>query len=627
MKSFYLLLFFVCFQVSDLRAQKNDAFEEVKKRVSKTFFNTPEKAKKDAYQLKKMAKSNLERVIALQYLGYIYDLTGKPDSARAYFEERLSFTTKHFPKSIHQYQAVIDFCNWGMDYVDRTRLVAILTTNLSSIEEKKFNRETGLMNLLLGDVFLKDREVDKAAIYYDKSYKLIKDLKFAAADHFYRKSEIAIIKKDFKTAKKYLLQGLSSFKEKEIYTYPMYLSKLGYVAIMLNELELAKSYLFESLYYQQKNGFQELTSETYLNLAYLAQTKKDNTLEIYYLTKAEELNKGDVDVLKKIYLGLKEYYSKMNDRINERKYFEKFEQLNDSITQLEKQKIRFDLEYRFQKQQTEKELTLKENIIKKDARIKWLYFIGITLVSIFLVFILFVYFYRIALQKKLRYNQKLLHEEQLKLMQEDQRKEIIKEKVKVKLEERKKISMELHDGIANEISALKLSISNENNLDKGEIQTIINKIDRLYHEVRSFSHELDPDNITEVEFSQLVNNLCELIENKGIVVKKNILISKDIDDLDEFVLINLYRIIQEIVNNIIKHAQASVVQLDIYEDDSDLVIFIQDNGKGMQVSTTTKSGIGLKNIRNRVETLKGHYELLHQEVGVAMLIKIPLNTN
>ena len=61
-----LLLFFVCFQVSDLRAQKNDAFEEVKKRVSKTFFNTPEKAKKDAYQLKKMAKSNY----SISLLGY-----------------------------------------------------------------------------------------------------------------------------------------------------------------------------------------------------------------------------------------------------------------------------------------------------------------------------------------------------------------------------------------------------------------------------------------------------------------------------------------------------------------------------------------------------------------------------
>lgn len=624
MKKFYLLLFFVCFQVSVLKAQRKDTFEEVKKRVSKTFFNTPDKAKNDAFQLKKMAQTNLEKVIALQYLGYIYDLTGKPDSARVYFEDRLSFTMKHFPKSIHEYQAVIDYCNWGVDYVDRTELVKILTRVLSTINVKKYRRETGLMNLLLGDVFLKDREVDKAAIYYEKSYKLIKDLKFAAADHFYRKSEIAIIKKDFKTAKKYLLQGLSSFKEKEIYTYPMYLSKLGYVAIMLNELELAKSYLFESLYYQQKNGFQELTSETYLNLAYLAQTKKDDTLEIYYLTKAEELNKGDVDVLKKIYLGLKEYYSKLNNRINERKYFEKFEQLNDSITHLEKQKVRTNLEYQFQKNESEKELALKEKIIQKDSRIKFLYFIGIGLLSILLTALFILYYYRIRTHKKLRKNQRLLHDEQLRLMQEEQRKEIIKEKVKVKLEERKKFSMELHDGIANELSALKLNITDENQLNKNEIKTILSKIDKLYQEVRHFSHELDPDNITDVEFSQLVNNLCELIENKGIVVEKNILITKKIDGLEESILVNLYRIFQEIIVNIIKHSQASVVQIEIYEDETELIMFIQDNGVGMTHEFKQKPGIGLKNIAKRVEILKGNYRFIDIKPGIAIEIRVPI---
>lgn len=627
MKSFYLLLFFVCFQVCDLRAQKNDAFENVKKRVSKTFFNTPEKAKKDAYQLKKMANSNLERVIAFQYLGYIYDLTGKPDSARVYFEERLSVTTKYFPKSIHEYQAVIDYCNWGIDYVDRTELVKILTRVLSTINVKKFQRETGLMNLLLGDVFLKDREVDKASIYFDKSYKLINHLKFAQTDYYFRKNKIALIKGDFRAAKSFLQKGLTTFNEKNIYTYPLYLSDLGYVCIMLKEYDEAKKHLFESLYYQNKNGFYEISSETYLNLSYWAKSLKKDELELYYLNKALNANKGDIEVLKKIFLELKEYYSKKGDFINEKKNFEKFKQISDSVVLLEKQKVRTNLEYQFQKNESEKELALKEKIIQKDSRIKFLYFIGIGLLSILLTALFILYNYRIRTHKKLRKNQRLLHDEQLRLMQEEQRKEIIKEKVKVKLEERKKLAMELHDGIANELSALKLNISDENQLNRNEIKTILAKIDKLYQEVRHFSHELDPDNITDVEFSQLVNNLCELVENKGIVVKKNILITTRIDDLEESILVNLYRIFQEIIVNIIKHSQASEVQIDIYEDEAELIMFVQDNGKGMQIASTTKSGIGLKNIKKRVDTLKGHYELLHPKEGVAMLIKIPINSN
>jgi len=79
----------------------------------------------------------------------------------------------------------------------------------------------------------------------------------------------------------------------------------------------------------------------------------------------------------------------------------------------------------------------------------------------------------------------------------------------------------------------------------------------------------------------LVNNLCLLIEKKGIKTNKKLLITKDIDSLDEAVLINLYRILQEIINNIIKHAKATEVQLEIYEDDEELIFFVKDNGVGL----------------------------------------------
>lgn len=185
-----IFLFVVLFFTSFMFSQTKETFEQVKEKVSKTFFYSPEKAKKDAYKLKNIAKTDLQKIIALQYLGYIYDLSGNPDSARIYFQIRLDVTKNKFAKTEHHYQAVIDYCNWGINYIDRTRLVKELTQTLSSIDEKKFRREKGLMNLLLGDIFLKDQDVDKATIYFDKSYILIKDLKYAAADYYYRKSKI-----------------------------------------------------------------------------------------------------------------------------------------------------------------------------------------------------------------------------------------------------------------------------------------------------------------------------------------------------------------------------------------------------------------------------------------------------
>lgn len=615
-KLFILLLFQLTF------SQQNKAFEKIKMRVSKTFFVSPEKAKKDAYLLKKCAQTNEEINTSFQYLGYIYDLTGKADSARYYFVKRLHFTKKHFYKTTNYYQSVIDFSNWGINYMDRTILVEELTLAISNIDKAKYQQEMGLMYLLLGDVLLKDGELDKANKYFDKSFKLIKG-KFIAADYYIRKSKIDIIKQDYKSSKNNLIKGINSFSERNIFTYPQYLNKLGFTLTMLKEFKDAKKNLFESLYYQEKYGFKNLTAETYLNLYYLAKAEENLMLQKNYLDKAIEVDEGDIFISKEVYLGYKDYYSKTGDSEKEKESLKKFNQLNDSILNIEKIKLRTDLEYKLQDKESKKEISLKENIIQKEKKIKSLLIIGSSLLFILIVVLLILYFYKNKVQKKLRASQKKLHDEELKLMQEDQRKEIIKEKFKSKFDERKKLSMELHDGIANEISCLKLSFSNESDLSNSEINSIILKIDKLYNEVRNFSHELDPENITDVEFSQLVNNLCSLIERKGIKTNKKLLITKDIDSLDEAVLINLYRILQEIINNIIKHAKATEVQLEIYEDDNELIFFVKDNGVGLTNPSIEKTGIGLKNIKKRVEFLKGTYEFSNLKTGTSILIKIP----
>lgn len=614
---FFALLFF---QFS--YSQQSKEFETIKKRVSKTFFTAPEKAKKDAYLLKKHAQTNEQIYTSDQYLGYIYDLTGKADSARYYFQKRLTFSKKHFYNTINHYQSVIDYTNWGMDFVERTILIEELTIALSEINKKKYQRETGLMYLLMGDVLLKDGEVDKANKYFDKSFKLLKG-KFIGADYYLRKSKVNVFKQDYLTSKKNLLKGLESFSERNIFTYPLYLNELGYTSIMLKDYKNAKKYLFQSLYFQEKNGFSNLTSETYLNLYYLAKFQNNFTLQKYNLEKALNSNEGDIYTLKDIYLGFKDYYSKTGDVTNEKESLKKYNELNDSILNIEKAKTRTDLEYKFQSKESQKEIELKEKIIQKEARITHLYIISFTVAVLLLITLLIVYFLKIKTQKKLQKNQKLLHEEQLKLMLENQRTEIIKEKMKAKIEERGKLSLELHDGIASDISSLKLTISDETLLNKIEVESIISKIDKLYNGVRNLSHDLDPDNIADVEFSQLVNNLCLLIEKKGIKVVKNILISKTIDNLDESILLNLYRILQEAFNNIIKHSEATEVELEIYEDDDELILFVKDNGVGFQNQPSVKTGIGLKNIKKRVGILGGTYKFLNVEKGTSILIKIP----
>jgi len=614
----FLLLFF---HSSILLSQKQTDFEKVQKRVQKNYFTEPKAALKDVILLKKLAKTNSEKNTAYQYLGYVHNFLGNTDSTRFYIQTRLNFAKKHFKNTKDYYQAIIDYSNQGMEIIDSYVLIKELTEGLSDINEQKFPKEKGLMFMLLGDILLRDGEVDKANNYFDKSFGLITG-KLVKVDYYVRKSSVSIKKQNYTESKGFLLNALNYVDKKHSYAYPIILNKLGYTYVMLKDTKKAKETLLESVNFQNKNGFNNLTSEAYLNLYYLAKLQNNPILEKDYLTKALETNQDDIYLKKDIYLGFKTHYSKLGDLENENNYSIKFNKLNDSILNLERGKLKTDIESRFQLKESIKEISHKENIIKKDARIKVLYGLGIGLLFLLIVILLLIYFYKISIQKKLRKSQKKLHEEELKLMQEDQRKEIIKEK----FNERKKLSMELHDGIANEIGSLKLNISNDSELNNENLDAILSKIDKLYNDVRNFSHELDPENITEVEFSQLVNNLCSLIERKGIKTNKKLLITKDIDSLDEAVLINLYRILQEIINNIIKHAKATEVQLEIYEDDEELIFFVKDNGVGLVNKPIGKTGIGLNNIKKRVEFLQGTYEFTNLENGTSILIKIPKKT-
>lgn len=207
-------------------------------------------------------------------------------------------------------------------------------------------------------------------------------------------------------------------------------------------------------------------------------------------------------------------------------------------------------------------------------------------------------------------------------MLEKQKTELLKENIKAKIEERKRLSLELHDGLANEISALKLTLTSNVKLTINEfIDATITKIDKIYNEVRDLSHGLDPNSITEIEFYQLAEKIFEATEKHGIAIEKQILISDKIDHLNDSLLLNIYRILQEAINNIIKHSEANKASIEILEHENYLLINISDNGKGIKKSNN--SGIGLNNIKTRVANLNGAIQF-NSDYGLSMKIKIPI---
>ncbi len=217
---------------------------------------------------------------------------------------------------------------------------------------------------------------------------------------------------------------------------------------------------------------------------------------------------------------------------------------------------------------------------------------------------------------------------QLILQQELRSKAIIEAEEK----ERTRIARELHDGIGQQLSAAKLNISGlqnslqtNNNAEKTMLQNAIDLIDESVKEVRMVSHSMMPNALIKSGLVSAVREFINKISTTGSL-KVNLEIVGLTQRLEQTIETVLFRVLQELVNNIIKHAKASEVGIQLIRHDTEITILVEDNGMGFDVEKTIgkEGGIGLKNIQSRVAFLNGQvYFDSHLGKGTTITIEIP----
>jgi len=144
-------------------------------------------------------------------------------------------------------------------------------------------------------------------------------------------------------------------------------------------------------------------------------------------------------------------------------------------------------------------------------------------------------------------------------------------------------------------------------LDKDQqesFEKIINLVDESCREVRTVSHNMMPNALLKNNLAIAIKDFVDKIENSSLKVR---VYTEGLDDrMDSNLEIVLYRVIQECVNNVIKHADASRLDISVLKDKEGISATIEDNGKGFDIGDKDKfEGIGLKNIITRIEYLKG----------------------
>ena len=184
-------------------------------------------------------------------------------------------------------------------------------------------------------------------------------------------------------------------------------------------------------------------------------------------------------------------------------------------------------------------------------------------------------------------------------------------------EERKRIARELHDGIGVKLSTAKLyfapidnQLADLSQKDQEKFQKANNILDEAYIEVRKISHNLASPSLSNLGLLGELKLLAKRIEGAK-QMKVNIMTHNLQEGLAPNIEIVSYRIISELITNVLKHAQATEIniQLNLFDDLFNLMV--EDNGIGFdQTQTTnTKTGLGLENIQSRVEALQGTFNI------------------
>ncbi|HPD63857.1 MAG TPA: histidine kinase [Bacteroidia bacterium] len=192
-------------------------------------------------------------------------------------------------------------------------------------------------------------------------------------------------------------------------------------------------------------------------------------------------------------------------------------------------------------------------------------------------------------------------------------------------QERRRISREIHDSLGQQLLAMKLKLENNCSSEFSEYGELHSLVLKTISETREISNLLAPVELQESRLDEALKSLIvKFQQNSGI---KTDFVSYGIPgNIDISIKTYLYRIVQEGLSNILKHAGATQADIQLLGNKEQLTLIIQDNGKGFEFNKTTKAkGNGLNNIFDRVNILKGNIELETKPgEGCCITIKISL---
>jgi signal transduction histidine kinase len=476
---------------------------------------------------------------------------------------------------------------------------------------------------ILGILYNEREEYAKSLEFHNKALVCLEDKSIPAYNQYKAASlnnmgYVYLNLKNYREAKKYFEEGL---KEKNLFNehtllYAMLLDNLAYAKFKLGESNELPNLFYKALKIRDSLN---IVSGIIINKAHLSEyyaARKDTVKAIQFAREALLVSRS-TKRLRSISESLKQMG--IVDPKNASKYSKEFILINDRLQKAERK-----MGEKFTRIEYETDEIKVENNNLEGQNKKLLLFFGAFIILVLLLYVI--------------NNQKVKERELLFKQQQQQANAEIynllinqQNAIEVNsIEERKRVARELHDGVLGRMFGVRINLDGLNKIkDDSGIEMRLNYLTELKNieqDIREISHNLNR------EKSELINNFVAIVTNlfddqkKTFSTKFLAYLDPAIkwDSIDNSVKINLYRIIQESLQNCNKYANATKIKVEFRKQNDNLVLKISDDGCGFNVNRT-KKGIGLQNIKMRTIECEGSLEIKSKkEEGTSIIIIIPI---
>ena len=364
-------------------------------------------------------------------------------------------------------------------------------------------------------------------------------------------------------------------------------------------------------------------AENLTNLGRLFTKKKEIQKAIAYLEQATIRAKrsGSVEKTMAVLSAMSDYHSQINQPRQALNFQSQYIILQDSVSQLKQNRAFAIVDARYQISKKQQQIELQEaeiNAQQNRLQINILIIIGLILILVLLAMVFLFWRYN------LRQKQNLELQKQKQDLLNQQTRAVINSLEK----ERQRIARDLHDSLGQSVSALGLSIYGLQDKNRPDGQAYENSktlLNSIHDEIREIAFTLMPQKLMKAGLVGALEELTHrLNESQSIEVT---LESFDVpESLDENLVLSLFRIIQEILSNIVKYAKASRVQIQLTGYPTELVVLIEDDGQGFDLDYFKHHGSnGWNNISYRLQLIRGeiNFDTVPGRKGTTVTLEIP----